>query len=246
MGIPVGRFRLPPHLVFEALGYAAGFQLLRVLRRRIGDPIPMVSRYAALAGAALGAVAGSKLLYLLEVPADTLAHLSDPVWLMGGKSIVGGLLGGVLGVEIAKKIVGERRSTGDLFVFPLCLGMAIGRVGCFLSGLPDRTHGVATDLPWGVDFGDGVPRHPTQLYEIAFLGALAVLCACLRPRMERPGDLFRAFMILYLSFRLLVDAIKPDRGTYLGLTGIQAACVLGLLYYGRDIRRVLAPRANIP
>jgi len=50
----------------------------------------------------------------------------------------------------------------------LVMGIAIGRVGCFLTGLPDHTYGVHSSLPWAVDFGDG-PRHPTQLYEIAFV-----------------------------------------------------------------------------
>ena len=52
-------------------------------------------------------------------------------------------------------------------VWPIAVGLAIGRVGCFLAGLHDDTYGLPTALPWGVDFGDGTPRHPTQLYEIA-------------------------------------------------------------------------------
>jgi prolipoprotein diacylglyceryltransferase len=56
-----------------------------------------------------------------------------------------------------------------LHVFPLILDTCIGRVGCFLTGLADHTHGVATALPWAVGFGDGVGRHPTQLCESAFL-----------------------------------------------------------------------------
>ena len=74
--------------------------------------------------------------------------------------IVGGLLGGWAGVEIAKRVLRIRYSTGDLFVFPLVVGMSIGRVGCFLTGLDDHTCGTWTGLPWAVDFGDG-PRHPT-------------------------------------------------------------------------------------
>ena len=46
----------------------------------------------------------------------------------------------------------RRRSTGDLFVVPLCVGTAIGRIGCFLSGLEDRTYGTPTSLPWGDRF----------------------------------------------------------------------------------------------
>ena len=60
-------------------------------------------------------------------------------------------------------------------VFPLLLGMALGRVGCHLAGLTDGTYGTATTLPWALDLGDGVARHPTNLYEIGFLLLLAGL-----------------------------------------------------------------------
>ena len=166
VAIPIGPLRLHPHLVFEALGYALGFRLFLRLRGS-ADVLTDVARYSVIAGAAVGAALGSKLLHWLHQPGLTLAHWNDPVFLMGGKSIVGGLLGGVAGVERVKRWLGESRSTGDLFVLPLCLGMAVGRIGCFLTGLADHTFGVATTLPWGVDFGDGIPRHPTQLYEIA-------------------------------------------------------------------------------
>ena len=67
-------------------------------------------------------------------------------------------------------------ATGDLLALPLVLGIAIGRIGCFLSGLEDQSYGVATALPWGVDFGDGVARHPTQLYEYRFSPLLGACC----------------------------------------------------------------------
>jgi len=236
--IPLGSLRLHPHLVFESLAYLVGFRSFLALKRRRGDPISEGVRMSVVAGAAVGAALGSKVVYWMQQPSLTLAHLADPLFLLGGKSIVGGLLGGLIGVEIAKRLSGETRSTGDLFVLPLCLGMAIGRIGCFLSGLPDHTYGVATSLPWGVDFGDGLRRHPTQLYEIAWLGLVAVWAERRRSALMRPGDLFRGFMVLYLGFRLCVELIKPDPGEYLGLTGIQVAALLGLLYYARDIPRV--------
>jgi prolipoprotein diacylglyceryltransferase len=90
-----------------------------------------------------------------------------------------------------------------------------------------------------VDFGDGVPRHPTQLYEIAFLVLLAVAVQFRRTAFERPGDAFRAFMVAYLAFRLAIDFIKPMPVVYLGfLSGIQLLCIGGLVYYHRDIVRL--------
>jgi phosphatidylglycerol:prolipoprotein diacylglycerol transferase len=230
---------LHPHAVFEALGYFVGFRVYLWRRRRQGDAVASQTRWSVIAAAALGGALGSKLLYLLEDPAIWARAAGDPVVLIAGKSIVGGLLGGLIAVEVTKWAIGERRSTGDLFAVPLCVGMAIGRVGCFLTGLADHTHGVPTGLPWGVDFGDGVPRHPAQLYEILYLLALAPLLARLSSPRLRPGDVFKLFMAAYLAFRLAVDAWKPGVPIALGLTAIQWACVGGLGYYARDMIRLV-------
>lgn len=92
-----------------------------------------------------------------------------------GHSIAGAIAGGIVAVEGYKFARGIRGSTGFTFVAPLALGIAVGRLGCFFAGLPDYTYGIATNLPWAVDFGDGIPRHPVQLYESAAMaGFLAV------------------------------------------------------------------------
>ena len=130
-------------------------------------------------------------------------------------------------------------ATGDLLVTPLVLGIAVGRIGCFLSGLADRTYGVATALPWGVDFGDGVARHPTQLYEIAFFAGLAVVLAVLSLRFARVGDRFKGFMIGYLAFRFAIDFIKPAVRIG-GLSTIQWAALAVIAYYAPHVPRLLA------
>ena len=164
-----------------------------------------------------------------------------PDWrhLLEGKTIVGALLGGLIAVELVKRAVGARGSSGDAFALPLIVGIAIGRIGCFLAGLGDHTYGTPTDLPWAVDFGDGVPRHPTQLYEIVFLILLATTLTRRRAAFGQPGDAFRSFMVAYLAFRLAIDFIKPMPIVYLGfLSGIQLLCIGGLVYYHRDIVRL--------
>jgi len=142
------------------------------LRRRFGDPIDTPLRWAAVAAAVAGAALGSKILFWLEDPRQTLENLHNPAYLIGGKTIVGALIGGLVAVELIKRYIGLRTSTGDLYAIPLAVGIAIGRIGCFLTGLSDNTYGTPTGLPWGINFGDGIRRHPTQLYEIAFLIAL--------------------------------------------------------------------------
>ncbi|HEV2104409.1 MAG TPA: prolipoprotein diacylglyceryl transferase family protein [Candidatus Eisenbacteria bacterium] len=235
---------IPAHLVFEGLGYLLGYGVHTRLRSRDGDDIPVETRWSLLAGAAVGAVAGAKLLGWLNHPLEAWAHRTDWAWLAGGKTIVGGLLGGHLGVAAVKRRLGERRATGDLFVLPLCVGMAVGRVGCFLAGLPDHTCGNPTSLPWGVDFGDGIRRHPAQLYEVAALGGIAAWAWAARARvrlgtLER-GDVFRGFMTLYLAFRLALEAIKPEPRLVAGLCAIQLACLGGLLYHARVAPRLFA------
>ncbi len=138
-------------------------------------------------------------------------------------------------------------------------GLVVGRLGCLAAGLGDETFGLPTALPWGWDFGDGVPRHPTPLYEIGFLLALAAALRLLAPRLTHAGDTFRLFMAAYLAFRVAVDFLKPPFGPvasaaeaalprarlYAGLTAIQIAALCGLLYDAAVLlRRILVRPAE--
>ena len=235
--IHLGPWRLHPHLMFEVLAYAVGFQVYLYLRRRYGDPLSTGTRWRIVAAAIVGAAVGSRVLHWLESPVLIPGHWSDPQFLFGGKTIVGGLIGGLIAVEGTKRWIGVTTATGDLFAIPLAIGTAIGRVGCFLTGLSDDTYGRPTALWTGVDFGDGIPRHPTQLYEIAFLALLTIALMKARHDLPRAGDQFRLFMIGYLAFRLVVDLLKPEPALALGLSSIQWACVAMIAYYFPDARR---------
>ena len=215
------------HPVFETLSYICGYALYRHTRARQGDSLTDERRWVIIATTAVGALLGSRVLGLLEQAPRTGFRWHQLV-VPGGKTIVGGLLGGWLAVEIVKRIAGIRSRTGDLFAVPLCVGIAIGRVGCFLAGLADDTYGKPTTLPWGVNFGDGIPRHPTQVYEILFLGGLGFVLYLWNSRAHEKGSIFRAFMAAYLLWRLLIDFIKPQPLIY-RLSLIQWACIVGLL-----------------
>jgi prolipoprotein diacylglyceryltransferase len=176
--IPIGSHPVW-HPVMETLAYAVGFAVYRTLRARQGDIVAEPQRWTVLAAAAVGALVGSRVLGLAEQwPTVTEAwrtgRMLELLLSPGGKTIVGGLLGGWLGVEIAKKLSGITRRTGDLFALPLCVGIAVGRIGCLLAGLADDTYGKPTDLPWAVNLGDGIGRHPVQVYEILFLALLGL------------------------------------------------------------------------
>ena len=224
----------------ETIGYGGGFRIYLYLRKRWpAAAVPIEANLWLLVGAVFGALIGSKLLAWYESWPEYLAmwrNSRDLSAALGGKTIVGGLLGGWAGVEFAKWRLGIRHSTGDVFVFPLIFGMSVGRTGCFLTGLPDHTFGNHTSLPWAVNFGDG-PRHPTQLYDIIFLCLLGI---ALRVRMCWPypnGRIFRLFVLSYCVYRLCVEFIKPTFRPYLGLSAIQLACVGGAVAAGWAMTR---------
>ena len=235
------------HLLFEWASIAIGVQLYRRQRQRAGQGAMLEARsYAVFMSCILGAAIGNKLVFWLEFPHLWAAAASNGTVWMSGSSIVGGLLGGLLGVELAKKLSGQTRSTGDLFVLPLVTGIAIGRIGCFLAGLNDGTYGLPTTLPWGVDFGDGVARHPTQLYDLLFVLAWGGLLLANRQRwQEREGLLFKLFLAGYLLWRAGIDAIKPLHYNYgAGLGGIQVVCLIALLFYLPLLVRQLFPSSK--
>ena len=74
---------------------------------------------------------------------------SYAAWFSDGKTIVAGLIGAYLAVELSKLLLGIHVKTGDTFALPLALAMAVGRWGCFFNGC---CYGVETTLPWGVWF----------------------------------------------------------------------------------------------
>jgi phosphatidylglycerol:prolipoprotein diacylglycerol transferase len=222
------------HPVFETLAYVAGYAVFRLMRSRQGDVISEPARWNVIAAAAVGALVGSRALGLAEqwptiISAWHQGHFLAVLIAPGGKTIVGGLLGGWLGVEIVKLVTGIRSRTGDLFALPLCIAIAVGRVGCFIAGLADDTYGKPTALPWAVDFGDHIGRHPVQLYEILFLALLGFVIS--RPVQLPEGARFRIFVAAYLAWRVVIDFLKPQP-LVAGLNMIQWACLTGLAVLG--------------
>ncbi len=233
------------HTILEIAAFAIGFRYFLRLRARQGDTIADTPRLLIFIAASIGALLGARILGVLENP--WVLHSGDLEALIASKTIVGGLLGGLLSVELTKRALGVRRSSGDLMVRPILLGMIVGRIGCFLSGMGDGTHGSPTALFTGLDLGDGIPRHPTALYEIAALVGLWWMIARLEAKvLLADGARFKIFLASYLAFRLGVDGLKPRVEVLFGLSTIQIACVLGLVYYGRlftsPTRELIEPR----
>ncbi len=223
---------LNPHFLLEALALAVATGLYFYLRQRSGrPPFPLEVIFWLICGTLFGAWLGSKLVVLLE---NLTRPLSEDFWIRliaGGKSTIGAILGGWAGIELVKRRLQLRTQTGEFFVYPLAWGTAIARIGCFTAGLEDQTHGIATGLPWGVDFGDGVARHPAQLYEAAFVLLLAIgLHHGARRRWWEHGLLFRHYVTGYLAFRLAVEFIKPREVWLAGLSATQVICAAALAW----------------
>ncbi len=193
--------------LFSVLAYSAGGAIIyfEAKRKKYNSENVLYIVFAAL----LGGLIGSKLGSALFVYPDF--YIKNPLAILfpevGGKTIVGGLIGGYLGVVIAKKVLKVKRSTGDLFAPGLALGIAIGRIGCFLNGC---CYGIPTSLPWGI-FYKGAIRHPTQIYESIFCFMLFLYLWVVRKKVRKEGDLFKIFLLIYSFFRFWIEFLRADK-----------------------------------
>ncbi|MFN7812334.1 MAG: prolipoprotein diacylglyceryl transferase family protein [Planctomycetia bacterium] len=158
------------------------------------------------------------------------------LWLSGepgvARSIVGALAGAIAAIEIFKRARGITGSTGLIFVPAFATSVAIGRWGCFLSGLTDHTHGSPTTLPWGHDFGDQIRRHPVQLYESAAMAAFLAYALAMLARRD-PYFMRNGFFLLvlwYAAQRFCWEFCKPY-ATLLGPLNLFHLVCLGLVAY---------------
>jgi prolipoprotein diacylglyceryltransferase len=230
------------HYLFEFGAYTVGAQLFLWRRRRYPDAYSSNDRLYVTIHAVAGALVGSRLLGILEHP----SWFGQQPWLtiLGQKTILGGIIGATAASEWAKLRRGFTASSGDALVVPLLVAMMIGRVGCHLGGLEDGTYGIATSLPWGVDFGDGILRHPTNLYEIAFLAILLIWSFVSPPPSSRNGALYRRFFSCYMVWRMGIEGLKPIEPLFFvgvfPVGSIQAAAFVALVAWNVYIRRRFA------
>lgn len=240
-----GTFALSSYALFVGLAFLAAYLMRRREVKRLGYQKNPAQRWVGL-GALLGAVVGAKLgMILFTHPADMQALLALMLDLdFTGKTVVGGIAGGYIGVEISKKLVGITHSTGDGWAVAIPLGQGIGRIGCFLNGC---CYGKPTDSPYGVVL-EGVLRHPTQLYEAVLDLSLAGLLFSMRTSPRPEGHLFRRFLVGYALIRFFLEFLRGDTGLTLGpLTGVQWVCgVAALVFGGLIVRGERGLKASTP
>lgn len=227
------------HLILEYLAFFIAFRYYIKLRKSTNDLISDRNRLSIILGAIVGAFVGSRLVGFLENPTITF-NIQNMILLLNTKSIMGGLFGGLIGVEASKILIKEKHSSGDLFTFPIIVGIIIGRIGCFLSGIKEFTYGNETDFITGMDLGDGLLRHPTSLYEIVFLLLLFISLKIITFYTNKEnGLLFKIFMISYFGFRFMIEFLKPNIFYVLGLSSIQWLCVTCWIYYIPTFKKIM-------
>lgn len=231
-----GWLKIGSYGVMMALGFLAGYYLVRSELRRLSLPEDLAARITF--NAAIWGVIGARLLSILEEPAHLTGNPFKTILLEGGLTWYGGLTAGVLATVYT--IWKEKAPYLRVFdaMSPACvIGYGFGRGGCLVSG--DGCYGTVTDLPWGMRFPqlqegpgfhclqggaiapwphpEGVHVHPTPLYEI--LGCLIVfgILWAVRKRLGRSGQMFGCFFILTAVPRFLVEFIRLNP-RYVGLS----------------------------
>ncbi|MEM9827579.1 MAG: prolipoprotein diacylglyceryl transferase family protein [Planctomycetota bacterium] len=214
---------------------AAGWWISRRTQAQIA--IKSWQRYGLLFGAFCGAMIGAKLPFVFV---DWDAFLSGAAWFQNGKTILFGLVGGYIGVELAKWAFDIHVRTGDSFAVPVAVTIAIGRLGCFWAGC---CYGKPTDVAWAAVFPsvDSLPRHPAQIYESAFhLTAAGILVAAQRDGIAK-GHLIKIYIVAYAVFRFFSEFYRDEPIVALNMTLYQGlaifiATLFGIIWY-RDARR---------
>lgn len=215
------------HYVGDLAAWLAAFLGARWVYRRRRTSVEGLARQTApgyFVSLALGAALGAWLLGSLNTLRDAHPVLSH--------SIAGALAGAIVAVELWKWTQGVRGSTGGPFVIPLALGIVVGRWGCLFAGLDDQTYGIATAMPWSVDLGDGVARHPVQIYEsLAMATFLGIYWqALVKERVWATRHGFHAFVLFYAVQRFAWEFLKPYP-TLLGPFNVFHFVMIGLSIY---------------
>jgi phosphatidylglycerol:prolipoprotein diacylglycerol transferase len=183
-----------------------------------------------------GALLGAKVAFLL---AEGPFHVGDWTALLSGRSITGGLLGGYIAVEIGKRYMGYRRTTGDLFAVLVPIALLLGRIGCTLGGCCPGVECVPAW--WALVDGNGVARWPAAPAEFAFNAAFLVWVLVAIRRGWVPGNRFHVYLVAYGLFRFGHEFLRDDPRLLGPIGGYH---VIALLLVGFGAWRFVARRSD--
>ena len=226
----IGNLPVSSYSSFIALGFLIGLAVYFWEARK--NKLLGENNVYIIFGALTGAAIGAKLLDFIVDYRYFVINFWDINTILSGKTIIGGLIGGVIGTRITKKIFNIEGKRGNLFAPAIAIGVAVGRIGCFLKGC---CYGKLTNLPWGVNFGDGVLRHPTQIYESLFMLVMFTYLEKIKNREDiKPGQLLKILMVSYFAFRFFIEFIRVQEVVLFGLTGFQIISLLAIIYLIRE------------
>jgi len=230
----VGPLELPTFGLMVATGLMVAAYILQAdfRRRAIRADAFLIICIAGVAG-----IVGARLYHVLESPAEFFADPWPMIYSRFGFAWFGGFLGGFA----ALLLLAWREKIPTLAFLDACspaacVGYAIGRIGCLLSG--DGDYGIPTDLPWGMSFPNGVVPtaervHPTPLYEFFIWMLIAYVLwrvgASALQRKKGSGLVFCGYLLLTGVARFLVETIRINPRSFLGMSNAQAASVLSVL-----------------
>lgn len=237
----IGNFCIDSYSFFVLLGLLVGIAVYFYEARK--QKKLTENGFFIVIGSLAGGIIGAKLLEWIINFKFVVANISNLGILFSGRTIVGGLIGGTIGAILTKKILGINEKRGNLFAPAVAIGVSIGRLGCFFRGC---CFGKPTDLPWGINFGDGILRHPTQLYESLFMLAMFIYLEKIKNRSDiKPGQLFKFLMISYFIFRFFIEFIRVEDVAFFGLTSFQIISIGVIIYLTRDNIKNLIFKAKI-
>lgn len=198
-------------------------------RRQTKLTLQPMQKWGIAIGGLVGATFAAKLPFILG--ADPAGGVVG-AWLSDGKTILWGLAGGYLGVELAKWAFLVKTSTGDSFVIPVAVAIAIGRVGCLLFGC---CYGIETNQSWGIRYltapdAGVLLRHPTQIYEIVFHLSFAIIVWSTTQRQSdrslMQGNWMPVYLIAYAVYRFASEFLRPELRIAGGLTFYQWSSIV--------------------
>jgi len=234
-----GWFSIPTFGLMVAVAMVAAYYVLRADMARRGiapKDSPLAEMFIAVP--CLAGIVGAKLYHVLETPRQLLADPLGELFSRYGLAWFGGLIAGVVAfvwLARSKKIpLLEMMDAGSPAA---ALGYGVGRIGCLLSG--DGDYGKPTSLPWGISFPHGlVPTtqrvQPTPIYEFFVACLIAWILWRIGARLlpQRPasrGLVFAAYLVLTGVARFVVEFIRINPRSFIGLTNAQAASLLSVV-----------------
>ncbi|MBT3464808.1 hypothetical protein HOD20_02780 [archaeon] len=225
----IGNIEIPAYSFFVLLGLVVGAIVYFKEVNRKKKTISENSIYIALCAMG-GGILGSKIPIWIYNYKIIIALFPDITPILSGRTIVGGIIGGMIGVRLIKHYLKIKNRRGNFFAPAAALGISIGRIGCFFRGC---CYGIETTLPWGVDFGDGIQRHPTQIYETIFAFLLFLYLTKIKKKIKKPGRLFDIFLTIYFSYRFISEFIRDINKTFYGLSIFQIISLIVIIYANR-------------